>query len=649
MIFGKRMSQKSLLFMYLSGVLIFTILLGWGSYRFFLDNKISQLAWNESEVLSRSASVFSREIGHIKRVTLLLRNSINARLSYQNTASQNAATKNLELVQSSTSSQSGKTIPTDWEAQVVDEFNQFARTSNLISQVRWITPNGQEHIRVNSQAGVITRVPEDQLQNKSERNYVKNAPDSSKDVFISSVDLNIENNEIVRPFQPTVRGVVRVDSDLPGILVVNYDLTKLFELVRTFSRGGVYLEIVDTNGNWVLAADRRLEWAGILHSDDLSFNIKTHFPSIWLEMNTADGLERVFDDGRLWSLLKLHIDEEGMDLQGSQTPSLYFIARSNAEVFSAWRVRLILTIVGTASVLFAFIAWLIWRQMTAQFETYRLLKLVQQEKNQAEQVNRKLNLTNKRLVDLQDELVENSKLSSLGLMVAGLAHEMHTPLGGVRMALSSCKIWLDKEAKLNPSDGLDKMDGSLLIAEKNLVRALDVVSSFKRIVSDRTAQDVQAFFFHNVVNDILFTYKPVLKKRADIHIESECPEDIDMQGYPGVMSQIIQNLVDNALDHAFQRLDKGVIALTAKKEQDHLILVINDNGRGISPEIKMHIFEPFFTTGRTKKHTGLGLHLVSQWANKLMNGRIDVMSELGVGTTFTLTIPLYVVDVARVV
>lgn len=635
MIFGKRMSQKSLLFIYLSGILIFTILLSWGSYRFFLDNKISELAWNESEVLSRGTSVFSREMGHIKRVTLLLRNSINARLSVQNAAVQNSVP-----VQDLSSQQREKTIPADWEAQVVDEFTQFARTSKLISQVRWIMPGGQEHIRINSQAGAITRVPEGQLQNKADRHYVQNAPDGVNEVYISSLDLNIENKEIVRPLQPTVRGVVRVDGNLPGILVVNYDLTKLFELVRTFSSEGVHLEIIDTNGNWVLAADRGLEWGGILHSDDLSFNIKTHFPAIWREMNSADGLERIFDDGRLWSLLKLHIDEEGMDVQASQTPSLYFIARSNFDAFSEWRTRLILIIIGGAVVLYTLIAWLVWRQVTAQFETYRLLKLVQQEKTQAEQVNRKLNLTNKRLVDLQDELVETSKLSSLGLMVSGLAHEMHTPLGGVRMALSSCKVWLDKEAKQQPSEGLEKLDASLLIAEKNLVRALDVVTSFKRIVSDRTAQDTQNFFFHNVVNDILFTYKPVLKKRSDLHIESECPEDIDMSGYPGVMSQIIQNLIDNALDHAFQRLDKGVITLVAKKEQDNLVLVIKDNGRGISSEIKARIFEPFVTTGRTNQHTGLGLHLVSQWVNKLMKGRIDVVSEVGVGTTFTLTIPL---------
>lgn len=617
MIFGKRMSQKSLLFIYLSGILIFTILLSWGSYRFFLDNKISELAWNESEVLSRSASVFSREMGHIKRVTLLLRNSVNARLS----------------------TQSEKTLPSNWEAQVVDEFNQFARTSKLISQVRWIMPGGQEHIRINSQAGAITRVPEGQLQNKADRHYVQNAPDGVNEVYISSLDLNIENKEIVRPLQPTVRGVVRVDGNLPGILVVNYDLTKLFELVRTFSSEGVHLEIIDTNGNWVLAADRGLEWGGILHSDDLSFNIKTHFPAIWQEMDNVDGLERIFDDGRLWSLLKLYIDEEA-DVQSSQTPSLYFIARSNSDAFSAWRMRLILSIIGGAVALYALIAWLVWRQVTAQFETYRLLQLVQQEKAQAEQANRKLSLTNKRLVDLQDELVETSKLSSLGLMVAGLAHEMHTPLGGVRMALSSCKVWLDKEAKQQPSKGLEKIDSSLMIAEKNLVRALDVVTSFKRIVSDRTAQDMQEFFFHNVVNDILFTYKPVLKKRSDLHIESECPEDISMSGYPGVMSQIIQNIIDNALDHAFQRLDKGVISLVAKKEQDSLVLVIKDNGRGISSEIKARIFEPFVTTGRTNQHTGLGLHLVSQWVNKLMKGRIDVVSEVGVGTTFTLTIPL---------
>jgi signal transduction histidine kinase len=619
--FGRKKTQ---IFMCMSAIAVFISVLSFGSYRYFLDNKISQLAWTESEVLSRSASAFSREIGHIKRVTLLLRNSVNARLiSQQAPASDQMASSD------------------DWKARVADEFSRFAQTSRLISQVRWIAPNGQELVRINAQDGVITRVSESQLQDKSDRGYVKNAPRvGDNTVYISSLDLNIENQEIVRPFQPTVRGVVRIDGNMPGILVVNYDLTKLFELMRSFSGDGVNLEILDANGFWMLSSNKSLEWGGILYPQDARFNIATHFPEIWQEINAIDGLERIFDDNRLWGLLKLHIDEEEVVKEGTKVPLLYFVAQSHAEVFALWQRTMLATIVVIASISFLMIAWLVWRQIVAQFETYRLLKLVQQEKEQAELANQQLRLTNSRLVDLQDELVETSKLSSLGLMVAGLAHEMHTPLGGVRMALSSCKIWLDKESDLLSKKAAEGMNNSLSIAEKNLLRALEVVSSFKRIVSDRTAQETQTFFFHNVVSDIMFTYKPVLKKRPEIKVHIDVPQNIKMLGFPGIMSQILQNLIDNALDHGFQRLDKGLITLTAKQDADNLVLMLKDNGRGISPEMKKRIFDPFATTGRTNKHTGLGLHLVSQWVSVLMKGHIDVESEVGVGTTFTLTVPL---------
>ncbi|MDE8604559.1 HAMP domain-containing sensor histidine kinase [Marinomonas sp. RSW2] len=619
MIFGKFFSRKTpLLLVCLSGIMIFILLLSWGGYRFFLDNKISQLAWNESEVLSRSATVFSREMGHIKRVTLLLRNSVNARLTSKNQTAFSA----------------------DWEELVVDEFSQFARTSSLISQVRWIMPNGLERVRINSQAGVITRVDDSQLQDKSDRNYIKNAPRATEnDVYVSSLDLNIENKEIVRPFQPTVRGVVKITGDQSGFLVVNYDLSKLFELIRTFSTEEVSLEIVDAKGQWVLAADSSLEWGALLHSNDSRLNIKTHLPIIWQSMNATDGLERVFNNGRLWSFLKQNIDDV-IGTQSEQVSSLYFVARSYSEAFSIWQGKLLLAIIGIAVFCFIAIAWLVWRQITAQFETYRLLTLLQEEKAQAEHANRKLNLTNKRLVDLQDELVETSKLSSLGMMVAGLAHEMHTPLGGVRMAMSSCKVWLDKEIGRSPSDGLDKMNDSLLIADKNLTRALDIVSSFKRIVSDRTAQDAQLFFFHNVLNDIVLTYKSTFKNRVGISLVIECPDDIEMIGYPGAMSQIIQNLFDNAFEYAFQRSAKGQITITASKEKENLIFSFEDSGNGISPDVLGSVFEPFITTGRQNNHTGLGLHLVNQWVYQLMKGHIEVTSEVGVGTKFIFTIPL---------
>lgn len=606
--------------MCLFGLLVFVFLLSWGSYRFFVENKISQLAWNESEILSRSGSDFSREVGYIKRVTLLLKNTVNARL-----ASQTEAEK----------------FTNNWKHQVTEEFELFAQTSDLISQVRWIMPNGKELIRVNSQAGVITRVPDGQLQDKSDRDYVINAPDDTgNEVYISSIDLNIENHEIVRPFQPTIRGVVRVSTFVSGSLVVNYDLSKLFEQMRTFSNDSVHLEVLDVHGNWVLSTDRTLEWGGILNSQDPYFNIKAHFPNIWKSILASKTLERRFDDGRLWSFFTLHIDDNSLEKHGKDAPLLYFVAKSDAQNFAKWHMNLLMSILGIASLGFIILAWLVWRQMIARFETYRLLELVQHEKNVAEQANRKLSFTNKRLVDLQDELVETSKLSSLGMVVSELAHEMYTPLGGVKMALSSSTAWLEKEKEKLSASSFIEISDSISIAEKNLERTLDVVTGFKQIASDRRSQDVKEFSFHNVLNDIVFTYKPILEQHHGISITTECAEDIHMVGFPGATSQIIQNLIDNALEYAFQQPTQGVISIVANKEGDNLILTVEDNGNGISPPILDSIFEPFTTTGRKNQHTGLGLYLVNQWVYKLMKGRIEVVTELGVGTKFIFIIPL---------
>lgn len=606
--------KRSLLRICLFGVFVLVLLLSIGSYRFFLDDKINQLAWNESELLSRSANVFSREMGHVKRVTLLLKNSIKARLISQKEYGENV----------------------EWQNQVAGEFGQFARTSDLISQVRWVTPDGKELIRINSHNGVITRVPDAQLQDKSDREYVQEAP-SGDEVYISAIDLNIENQEIIRPFQPTVRGVVRVDDRVSGILVVNYDLTRLFDLMRTFSNESVFIEVLDSKGNWLLSEDESLEWGGILRPDDPNSAISAHYSHLWDSIRASSGLERYFDYDRLWSFLSLPIDD--LD-QRVDSPILYFVAHSSPEAFSVWKRNLLLFIFLGACGAFSLLAWLVWGQVTSQFETYRLLRLVQHEKLQAEQANRKLSFTNKRLVDLQDELVESSKLSSLGLMMAGLAHEMHTPLGGVKMAISSSKVLLDREINLNPSEGLNKLNDSLLIANKNLTRALDVVSSFKRIVSNRTEKDIQPFFFHSVLNDILFSYQSALKDRKEIRLLTECATDIEMQGYPGAISQIIQNLFDNALEYAFQPLADGQISIVAYKEKENLVFSFEDNGNGISPDILTTVFEPFITTGRKIHHTGLGLYLVNQWVYQLMKGRIDVTSSLGVGTKFVIIIPL---------
>ncbi|WP_245546184.1 sensor histidine kinase [Marinomonas posidonica] len=588
------------------------------SYRFFWQQKESQLVWSETELLTRSSSAFSREVGHIKKSTLLLRNSVIARLKLQSELSNEY----------------------DWKAAIANEFRLFAATSELISQVRWMSADGMEQVRVNSQEGIVSRVSEAQLQNKQGRPYIKQAPIKPDDVYVSPLDLNVDNGEVVRPFQPTVRGVVRISGRDSGLLVVNYNLANMFDRLKQLNSDLVHLEVLDKQGGWLMSDDQSLEWGHVLRPTEQGVRMSSRFPDVWRSIKSeAVDLKRYWGQGRLWSFMRFYLDEED-SLQPRDVPFIYLVAHSEPTMFARWHFMLKSGVVLLASIVYFLLAWWGWRHLQAQFTSKRLLKQLKREKRQTEQANQKLHDMNKRLVELQDELVETSKLSSLGMMVSGLAHEIHTPLGGVKLALSSSRQLID-QAQMT-ADNVERMEVSLSIAEKNLQRALEAVSNFKRIASDRAVQDVQPFFFNDVLDDLLFTYRPRLTKRPKVAVMSECPERIEMQGYPGVMSQIVQNLIDNALEYAFHEKEAGQIRITAHRVGTDLELVVQDDGFGIATEILGTVFDPFKTTGRDRQHNGLGLYLVHQWVYKLMAGRLNLESELGVGTRFQIIIPLQI-------
>ncbi|WP_394180735.1 sensor histidine kinase [Marinomonas posidonica] len=614
----KRLPDKRQLILALALLLLVVVSISVASYRFFWQQKESQLAWSETELLTRSSSAFSRQVGYIKKNTLLLRNSVKDRLKLYAELSDDY----------------------DWKSAIADEFRLFAATSELISQVRWMSADGMELVRVNSQGGVVYRVPEAQLQNKQNRPYIKQASIRPDDVYVSPLDLNVDNGEVVWPFQPTVRGVLRISGRDSGFLVVNYNLADMFDQLKQLNNDLVHLEVLDKQGGWIMSDDQSLEWGHVLRPTEEGVRMSSRFPDVWQSI-LSDGmdLKRHWGQGRLWSFMRFYLDEED-SLQPREVPFIYLVAHSEPTAFARWHLTLILSIALSAGIVYLLLAWWCWRHLQAQFTSKRLLKHLKREKRQTDQANQKLHEMNKRLVELQDELVETSKLSSLGMMVSGLAHDIYTPLGGVKLALSSGRQLIDKP-ELTP-ENIERVSVSLSIAEKNLNRALAVVSGFKRIASDRAIQDIQSFFFKDVLDDLLFTYQPRFKKRPKVIVMSECPERIEMQGYPGVMSQIVQNLLDNALEYAFHENEAGQIRITANQVGSDLELVVQDDGFGIASEIIGTVFDPFKTTGRDRQHNGLGLYLVHQWVYKLMKGRLNLESELGVGTRFQISIPLYI-------
>jgi len=249
----------------------------------------------------------------------------------------------------------------------------------------------------------------------------------------------------------------------------------------------------------------------------------------------------------------------------------------------------------------------------------------------------------------QTELIRAEKLAGLGALVAGIAHEVNTPLGSsltVVTALGSktrqLRGQVDKgELKRSELTAfLNDLDTGTDIIQRSLERAATLISNFKSVAVDQVSEKRRAFDCRRVTEEVVATLRPLVMHR-DIAIETDVTASIVLDSHPGSYGQIITNLVSNAVIHAFDDVSAGVIRISARKVDDESVsLVVSDNGNGIPAAIQPKIFDPFFTTKLGQGGSGLGLHLVYQMVTNLLGGGITVDSAAGKGTTFTVTLPL---------
>ena len=167
-----------------------------------------------------------------------------------------------------------------------------------------------------------------------------------------------------------------------------------------------------------------------------------------------------------------------------------------------------------------------------------------------------------------------------------------------------------------------------------------MIRSFKRLAIDRAKGDVISFELKQVVDDLIRSLFHQAKTQQ-VEIVSHIEKDLILTSHPGVLSQVLQNLIINSLTHAFKTNLGGEITISAKMVQNELIEIhFSDNGCGMPADILPKIYEPFVTTNRANGNTGLGLHFVSQWVDKSLQGTMSVESQLNHGTQFNLLIPM---------
>lgn len=252
------------------------------------------------------------------------------------------------------------------------------------------------------------------------------------------------------------------------------------------------------------------------------------------------------------------------------------------------------------------------------------------------------------LARAQDELVSSAKLAALGSLVAGVAHELNTPLGNALMVASTLR---DKSAQFAREAAGDSLRRSRLqeyvemsvqaagLVMHNLTQAADLVSSFKQVAVDQASAKRREFDLKETVEEVIST-GPHLARRPPVRIRAELAGDLRLDSYPGPLGQVLNNLLSNAMDHAFAGPVSGEIAIrTAPQGDDAVVLEFADNGAGIDPAHLPKIFDPFFTTRFGQGGSGLGLNIVHNIVTGVLGGRILVDSEPGRGTRFTLTLP----------
>ncbi|GAB2910213.1 hypothetical protein GCM10027181_06570 [Rheinheimera gaetbuli] len=287
------------------------------------------------------------------------------------------------------------------------------------------------------------------------------------------------------------------------------------------------------------------------------------------------------------------------------------------------------------------------RQLTLSLE-----QKIEQRTDALKTSNQELLNTLATLHQYQNQIVETEKMASLGQMVAGVAHEVNTPIG---LGVTASTLMQDKLTDIQKAFDEKKLTSSQLakflaeskenlgIIYRNMERAASLISSFKRVAVDQSNDNRRQFNMLQLINEVLLSLRPNLKKTQH-QLVVNCAAELELDSKPGPINQILINLIMNSLIHAFEHTEQGTMTIDVAVKDNNCILQYSDNGTGVPENIKKRIFDPFVTTKRGEGGSGLGLHLVYNLVTQALNGKILLESTLGQGVSIKIEFPVIVIS-----
>lgn len=289
---------------------------------------------------------------------------------------------------------------------------------------------------------------------------------------------------------------------------------------------------------------------------------------------------------------------------------------------------------------------------TIDYSQAELKKKVSELDSSEKELKEKHNQLSNQFDDLQStqtQLIESEKQAALGKLVAGVAHEVNTPIG-IALSYTSflrdqvSKVWADYEKGQFKRSAFEKLCKtaleSLASSEESLTRAANLIRSFKQTAADQSVESLRRFEINDYIEQSLLSLKVILKNTQH-KIDFSSTGEIMVNSYPGAITQILTNLINNSLIHGYDEEQAGNMTLSTyyNEEKQLIVMTYTDDGKGMSDEVLNKMYDPFFTTNMGGGGTGLGMHIIFNLIQHNLKGTIDCKSSLGQGTEFTISIP----------
>ena len=516
-------------------------------------------------------------------------------------------------------------------SEVINYFRIFVGDKPVTAQLRFIDARGRELVRVDRVDGRAVVIPDEGLQDKSDRYYFREAiilPES--EVYVSPVDLNIEHDEIELPWNPMLRlaRALRDGNGAPlGIVVVNIKAGDLIAGIERAQIAGVApVQWLNGGGYWLAGAPKARLW-GFMFGRDTTM-AKTD-PAAWAVIgpDTGDGGFTLGHDAYVYQSIApaaIISDAPNAELRGVSLDDWKVVGRVRLTTLAEiWDLRHI----GLAAAGLLLIGGICygWSRASAARD----------------------NAEHKQRV-AEEELVRVERFASLGSLVAGVAHELNTPVGNAVTVASTmaervrefrAEVESGQLRRMALSSFLDHMGEGTEIMLSGLGRTARLVQQFKQVAFDQTSQQRRTFSLPELVRDVVGTMRPQFN-HAGVNVEVDLATESSLDSYPGPLGQVLINLISNARVHAFDEGAAGTITVAARDlSGGDVAIVVRDTGRGMSEEVRKRVFEPFFTTRLGQGGSGLGLSITFNIVTGILGGTIRVESRPGEGTAMIVQIP----------